>query len=83
MFEIEKNVPYPTPKTHKKAVRSCRGQKMTLPLLKMEVGDSCYVPVDQFSRAQVQIAAAKLGTDLNRKYSTRAEGTGCRVWRLR
>jgi len=55
---------------------------MRLPLMEMDVGDSLYVPEDFLSRKNIQVICSKFSTDLGRKYMTRQENSGTRIWRL-
>lgn len=79
---IEKGIPFPATKRSQKATRSDRGRRMRLPLIEMEIGDSIYVPDDVMSRKNLQVIASKLGHDLGRRFRTKTEASGCRIWRL-
>lgn len=79
---IEKGIPFPVSKRSQKATRSDRGKRMKLPLIDLEIGDSIYVPADLMNRKNLQVIASKLGCDLGRRFRTKTEASGCRIWRL-
>ena len=82
ILRIESGIPAPVVKRRLKKTRSDRGSRMRLPLMEMDVGDSLYVPGDFLSRKNIQVICSKFSTDLNRKYMTRQENSGTRIWRL-
>ena len=79
---IDKGIPFPVSKRSQKATRSDRGKRMKLPLIDLEIGDSIYVPADLMNRKNLQVIASKLGCDLGRRFRTKTEASGCRIWRL-
>ena len=64
---IEKNVPVPK-----------RGK---LPFKKMEIGDSVFFGADE-SPKKMQVYAHTYGNQLGRKFITRKEAGGMRIWRI-
>lgn len=79
---IDKGIPFPVSKRSQKATRSDRGKRMKLPLIDLEIGDSIYVPASLMHRKNLQVIASKLGCDLGRRFRTKTEASGCRIWRL-
>lgn len=69
MYEIEKNVPMPTPRGYAKG--------LTDAIRRMEVGDS--LVIERWMRASVYVIAKRLG---DRKITVRGVDGGCRVWRI-
>ena len=75
MYKIEKGVPF------------IKGKKKTeYPWIKMEAGDSFFVPLGDKNRTEVrtriQSAAAWAGARNKMKFSIRNENDGFRVWRI-
>ena len=68
-MEIEKNIPVP---------QSTRARKW--PFLDMEVGDSIYFAGEEVN-GRAYRAAASTGMRHNRKYISRREDNGLRIWR--
>lgn len=81
-IQIERGIPFPVSKRSQKATRSDRGKRMKLPLIDLEVGDSIFVPAELMNRKNLQVVASKLGGDLKRRFRTKVEASGCRIWRL-
>jgi hypothetical protein len=71
MIAIDKNVPLPPPK---------RGPEATFPWQSMEVGDSFLV--EGRSQSSVASHGSLAGQRYGRKFTTRKEGDGVRVWRI-
>lgn len=67
-MKIEKGVPMPK---NKRATK--------YPFAEMEVGDSFYVEPDNGS---IHAAASWYGKRNNKKFATRKEGEGRRIWRI-
>lgn len=57
-----------------------RGRPWKYPFLEMEIGDSFFVPADLAEK--VRAAATSAGRRYGKKYVTRKEGNGRRVWRI-
>jgi hypothetical protein len=73
-FEIEKGRPLPPPHT---------GETLGLArtLAAMEVDDNFYIDGKKQNEITGQLRAWVLRHDPARKFATRKEGAGCRVWR--
>lgn len=74
MFKIEKAVEIP-------GSAGGTGGPNKYPFPSMEVGDSFFVPGDQASKARP--AAHTWGRVHGRKFMTRKEGDGVRIWRIK
>ena len=76
-YKIEKGIPL-APKTQLRRSR--------YPFSQMEVGDSFFVPVEAdvelgLLHHRVHSCASYMGKRLGRKFTTRSNETGVRVWR--
>lgn len=69
-IKIDKKVPLPQPRSSSKRY----------PLADMKVGDSFWVPAEEVNSARS--AASQHGARNNKKFTTRAEDDGLRVWRV-
>jgi len=71
---IEKGVPAPDSISH--------GRRLNYPLDKMDVGDSFFITGDIKLLARAAESCRKYGLRKGRKYTSRRENGGLRVWRL-
>lgn len=73
MFKIEKGIPLK--------------QRRSYPFEEMEVGDSFFVGFEEGNpnnvRAAVYSSASSYGSRHNKRFATRIQGDGVRVWRTR
>jgi hypothetical protein len=69
-IKIDKKVPLPPP----------RGTNKHYPLAEMKIGDSFWAPPDEVVRARS--AASQHGSRHQKKFTTRTEDDGLRVWRI-
>jgi len=73
-YEIENNVPMPDRRN---------GKPPKYPLSQLEVGQSFWVPLTDATPESIRTAAANASRRYQgRKFATRTEGNGVRVWRL-
>jgi hypothetical protein len=74
MFEIESGYPPPA-----------RGKpRVVLPLDKMKIGDSIFIPAAAgFSKDRVRRQAKAMGVSVQVAPATKGDQTGMRVWRAR
>lgn len=74
-YVIEKDIPMPRPDV---------SLKSKYPLDRMEVGDSFFVPIDLNRLVNVRnsVFAVAAKYNPNRKFKTRKDGNGIRVWRV-
>lgn len=79
-IKIDKGVPIPKPRL------GSGGRPEKYPWMRMEVGDSFYVAAGgrTLDAAQAGVSGLAIGAAkrLGRKYTTRREGAGVRVWRI-
>jgi hypothetical protein len=71
MIKIDKNIPIPDKRTHKKEFK--------YPWLTMEVGDSFFVANKTSATYRV---SAKAGNRYGRKFTMRNVKDGVRIWRI-
>lgn len=72
-FEIQKGVPAPE--------RAKHGRREKYPFRKMEVGDSILIPGEDSSHKSGR-AARKYGAENGKRFCTRSEPAGLRIWRI-
>ena len=70
-MKIAKNIPIP---------EGGKGRPLVYPFGNMEIGDSVYV--DGRKKASIQAACRGYGKRHNMRFTTRAEKSGLRVWRV-
>ena len=75
-MKIEKGIPIPPPYKPK----NLNNTRPKYPFRHMEVGDSFFVPRLEAQRARS--AASQQSSRSRRKFTTRKEGDGLRVWRI-
>lgn len=74
-MEVERGVPLPH--------QARRVSKYRLPLGEMEVGDSFYLTVKEDNVfASVRSLISRYGKTFGRRYATRVQDGGFRVWRI-
>lgn len=77
-MKIEDNIPIPTQQTY--------GGQPPIPLAKMEVGQSVFVPDSVKTAPNVRCYANQVGERLKRRFTTRKVNengqVGLRVWRI-
>jgi hypothetical protein len=77
--EIEK---VPLPSRFGSSKRAKPRTKIVLPFGEMEVGDSFFIPKEQKKPTTIAARASEYGKKHDKRFTTKFDEEGCRVWRV-